>query len=224
MRLIIVRHGEPDYTHDCLTEIGHRQAKDTAERLKNEGIEAIYSSPFGRAKQTAQYTADKLGLPVQILDFMHEITWGNRDGTPLAANGHPWALADRLALEQYDLSRPDWREHPYYANNKAADEVDRVSAQIDAWLKTLGYERENLYYRCTLPDGRQRTVALFCHGGSSAAALSHILNIPFPYLCGALHLWFASVSVIRLDRHPGSLALPCLELINDGSHVPYGQE
>ena len=223
MRIIFVRHGEPDYTHDCLTETGRRQAKDTALRLRDEGIEAVYSSPFGRAKETAQCTADLLGLPVRIVDFMHEITWGSRDGTPLVDNGHPWDLADRLALEGFDLARPDWTEHPYFKNNKALDEVKRISGETDKWLLSLGYQREGAYYRCVLPDDRQRTVALFCHGGSSAAALSRILNLPFPYLCGALHLYFASVSVIRLDRRPGSLALPCFELINDGSHVPYGQ-
>ena len=223
MRIIFVRHGEPDYTHDCLTETGRRQAKDTALRLRGEGIEAVYSSPFGRAKETAQCTADLLGLPVRIVDFMHEITWGSRDGTPLVDNGHPWDLADRLALEGFDLARPDWPEHPYFKNNKVLDEVNRISGETDKWLLSLGYQREGAYYRCVLPDDRQRTVALFCHGGSSAAALSRILNLPFPYLCGALHLYFASVSVIRLDRRPGSLALPCFELINDGSHVPYGQ-
>ena len=72
MRIIFVRHGEPDYTHDCLTETGRRQAKDAALRLRDEGIEAVYSSPFGRAKETAQCTADLLGLPVRIVDFMLE--------------------------------------------------------------------------------------------------------------------------------------------------------
>ena len=223
MRIIFVRHGEPDYTHDCLTETGRRQAKDAALRLRDEGIEAVYSSPFGRAKETAQCTADLLGLPVRIVDFMHEITWGSKDGTPLVDNGHPWDLADRLALEGYDLARPDWPEHPYFKNNKVLDEVNRISGETDKWLLSLGYQREGAYYRCVLPDDRQHTVAMFCHGGSSAAALARILNLPFPYLCGALHLCFASVSVIRLDRRPGSLALPCFELINDGSHVPYGQ-
>ena len=62
MKLIFVRHGEPDYAHDCLTENGILQAKKTAERLQNEPISAVYSSPMGRAVQTASFTAESHAL------------------------------------------------------------------------------------------------------------------------------------------------------------------
>ena len=55
MRIIFVRHGEPDYVHDCLTEKGKIQAAAAAERLRDEGIAEIYSSPLGRARETADY-------------------------------------------------------------------------------------------------------------------------------------------------------------------------
>ena len=42
MRLIFVRHGEPDYQKDCLTENGKKQAVSAAMRLKDEEIKAIY--------------------------------------------------------------------------------------------------------------------------------------------------------------------------------------
>ena len=79
--------------------------------------------------------------------------------------------------------------------------------------------REDTYYRCVRPDDRQATVALFSHGGSSAAAMGHILNLPFPYACGLFHIEFTGITVIRLDRKPGSRTLPCLELANDGRHI-----
>ena len=43
MRIIFVRHGHPNYRKDCLTELGHLQAKAAAKRLKEEGIETIES-------------------------------------------------------------------------------------------------------------------------------------------------------------------------------------
>ena len=49
MRLILVRHGDPNYELDCLTELGHEQAKVVAQRLMEEGIEKIFCSPQGRA-------------------------------------------------------------------------------------------------------------------------------------------------------------------------------
>ena len=67
--------------------------------LKEEGIEAIFSSPLGRAAETAAFTGETLDLPVQTLDFMRELHWGSVDGTPVPADGHPWDLADMLLME-----------------------------------------------------------------------------------------------------------------------------
>ena len=53
MRIVFVRHGEPDYRNDCLTETGKIQARQAAVRLREEGIEQIFSSPLGRAQETA---------------------------------------------------------------------------------------------------------------------------------------------------------------------------
>ena len=219
MRIIFVRHGEPDYAHDCLTEMGRLQAVDAAERLRNEGIEEIFSSPQGRAAETAAATADLLKRPVQTLDYMRELHWGSIDGTPLPSDGHPWDLADLMAEEGWDLTNPGWREHPYFKNNQVTANADMVAEKTDEWLRSLGYEREGAFYRCVRPDNRQKTVALFSHGGSSAAAIGHILNLPFPYACGLFHLEFTGITIIRLDRNPGSRRLPCLELANDGRHI-----
>ena len=49
MRLLLVRHGDPDYEKDCLTGLGHRQAEVVARRLLSENIDEIFSSPPLRA-------------------------------------------------------------------------------------------------------------------------------------------------------------------------------
>lgn len=74
MRILFIRHGEPDYEKDDLTETGLRQAELVAQRLKDEGIEEIWSSTQGRALNTAKFTADLLGLPVKTADFIREIS------------------------------------------------------------------------------------------------------------------------------------------------------
>ena len=167
MRIVFVRHGEPDYAHDCLTEQGKLQAQAAAERLREEGIEEIFSSPLGRAAETAAATAELLKLPVKTLDYMRELHWGSIDGSPLRSDGHPWDLADLLAGEGWDLTNPGWREHPYFRNNRVTENVDLVARKTDEWLLSLGYERRGSYYRCVRQDDRQKTVALFSHGGSS---------------------------------------------------------
>ena len=109
MRIVFVRHGEPDYAHDCLTETGRIQAIAAAERLREEGISEIWSSPLGRAAETAEAASRALGLPVRTLDFMREVRWGDRDGAEMFAGGHPWDIADELARQGTDLNDPRWR-------------------------------------------------------------------------------------------------------------------
>ena len=94
-----------------------------------------------------------------------------------------------------------------------------MAQETDKWLLSLGYRRDGACYRCIREDSRQRTVALFSHGGSSAAAMGHILHLPFPYACGLFHLEFTGITIIRLDRLPGTRRMPCLELANDGAHI-----
>ena len=62
MLLYIVRHGHPDYATDSLTERGWLQAEAVGKRLAATGIDQVYSSPMGRAKQEryADYRARKL--------------------------------------------------------------------------------------------------------------------------------------------------------------------
>ena len=59
MRIIFVRHGHPNYAKDCLTELGVKQAQAAAERLQDEGAQIIFTSPKGRAAETAKYIAKK---------------------------------------------------------------------------------------------------------------------------------------------------------------------
>ena len=219
MRILFVRHGEPDYAHDCLTPLGRVQAKAAALRLKDEGIEAIYTSPMGRAVETARETADLLGLEPVTLDFMHEIHWSSADGEPIFLGGHPWNIADALANEGWDLTRTDWPDHPLFARNLVTADARRVGDETDRWLRTLGYQREGVSYRCMREDDRQYTAALFCHGGSSTAALARIFSLPFPYLCAAVHLDFTGLFIVRFSRRPGSAALPVVELCGDDRHI-----
>ena len=65
MRIILVRHGHPNYADDCLTPLGRKHAAAAAQRLRDEGIQKIFSSTCGRAMETARHTADLLGLSVE---------------------------------------------------------------------------------------------------------------------------------------------------------------
>lgn len=53
MRLLFVRHGDPDYKNDCLNEIGMREARALAALGPQIGWGTCFVSPLGRAQETA---------------------------------------------------------------------------------------------------------------------------------------------------------------------------
>ncbi|MBE6871937.1 MAG: histidine phosphatase family protein [Ruminococcaceae bacterium] len=218
MKIYFVRHGHPDYKTDSLTELGKKQAAAAAIRLKDCGIERIYSSTKGRALQTAEYTAGLLNVQVIPCDFMREISWASIDEEPIVANGHPWLVADIRASEGKSILERNWQEVEPYSKSKAVSCYDTVVQGLDGWLAELGYNREGDYYRVSGAD-TYKTVAMFSHGGSSSAALSHLLNIPFPQFCGAFHIDFTSVTIVELPNEIGKLVYPKIELFNDAKHI-----
>ena len=59
MKLLIVRHGDPDYSIDSLTEKGWREAELLSKKLSKLDIKDFYVSTMGRAKDTASCTLKK---------------------------------------------------------------------------------------------------------------------------------------------------------------------
>ena len=219
MRIVFVRHGEPNYELDCLTEKGKLQADAAAQRLMREGIQEIYSSPLGRAQQTAQAFSKAASLPIKTLDFMRELDWGSVDGSPIFADGHPWFCANEMASKGIALHSPDWENSPYFKNNKATGVVKNIQRKTDEWLCGLGLERNAFGYRAAPGKKQNKTVALFSHGGSSSAAIGHILNIEFPLTCALFHFGHTGITILRFEQEPGITAVPCIELLNDMSHT-----
>ena len=63
MRLLIIRHGDPDYEHDTLTEAGRLEVQLLAERMKNTEVDDYYVSTMGRAKDTIAESIHAMHLP-----------------------------------------------------------------------------------------------------------------------------------------------------------------
>ena len=87
--LLLVRHGETDWNADGrlqghtdrpLSDYGRRQARQLAEELGGEEIEAIYSSDLTRARETAEIVGGRLGLPVELDPELREKDWGTWEG------------------------------------------------------------------------------------------------------------------------------------------------
>ncbi len=218
MRLIFIRHGHPNYDDDCLTPLGLEQAKKAALRLQDEGIDEIYSSPCGRAYETARMTADLLGKSIKVLDFTKELTWGSANGDEIYAGGHPWLTAEYAVSRGHNLMDESWTKEEPFSKNILFQCAEQLVAETDKWLESLGYRRENSNYR-VIEEKSDKTIALFSHAGSSSAMLSRILNLPLLYVCETFSPNFTAITSISFPCEHNLLVSPKIEYANDARHI-----
>jgi broad specificity phosphatase PhoE len=79
--IYLVQHGDKERLagDPGLTELGRGQAGATARWLQGVGLQALFSSPLRRARETAAAIAAATGLPVQLESRLRErLNW---DGT-----------------------------------------------------------------------------------------------------------------------------------------------
>lgn len=219
MRIIFVRHGHPDYTLDCLTELGHLQAEAAAERLKDEPICAVYSSTKGRAVETAEHIAKKHGLPIkESFEFMRELSWGPLDPEDtLPYKGNPWLICNDLIKEGRSMTRTDWKTTQPFCRSKVINMEQPVSEGFDGLLAQYGLDREGEYYRVRRRN--DSTIVMASHAGASSMVLSHLFNLPFPFVIAALSPNFTGITVLEFDGEEGSLISPSVEIMNDARHI-----
>ena len=72
MKLLIVRHADPDYSIDSLTPTGWEEAALLARRLSKLEVAAFYVSPLGRAKDTASLTLKAMGRTATECPWLRE--------------------------------------------------------------------------------------------------------------------------------------------------------
>src|SRR6266508_760908 len=86
---LLIRHGDNDPAGHTLAgwspgvhlnAAGRKQADRIAERLRNERITRIYSSPLDRALETADPLAHHLGLSVEKKEAFGEVRFGDWTG------------------------------------------------------------------------------------------------------------------------------------------------
>ena len=223
MRLIFVRHGEPDYENDCITENGILQAKNTAKRLTGEDIKAVFASPMGRALATAKFIADDHGLEIHKLPFMHEIDWGDLDENvpddkKLPYDGHPWTIGHiYLSESEENVASPKWREHHLFKDNKLITYYNLISKEFDEFLESYGIVRRNNLYFCEKECND--TIVLVAHGGSGSIMFSHVLSLPLPFVLTSMPYGVCSVSILEFSPANDKVIIPRLELFNDTRHL-----
>ena len=223
MRILIVRHGEPDYAIDGLTEKGKREAELLADKLEKEKIDYAYSSPMGRARLTAEPTMRRLGMKAEICPWLREFSYV-RVPLPDFPDGHIlWDMLPSYMNEHPELYLKDgWLDSEHIKNSVAREEYERVTASFDELLARHGYVRDGANYRAVRPN--HDTLVFFCHFGLEAVLLSHIWN------CSPYVIWQhacalpSSVTTVYTEEREAGVAQLRVCGFGDLSHLCSGGE
>lgn len=176
MKIMIIRHGDPDYAIDSLTEKGKREAELLARKMQNVPVKDFYVSPLGRAKDTAAYTLAAMGRTAKEMDWLREfhapIKRPDRNGEEIITWDwlpQDWTMDERFY--QYD----HWYENEIMAKANVKVEYDRVVNSFDDLIAEYGYVRDGHVYR--VEKGNTDTIALFCHFGVGCVIASHLMSV-----------------------------------------------
>jgi len=110
-RLYLVRHGATNMTAENrfsgaggadLSDEGRRQAARLGERLRDDGINAVYASPLARSADTARIIADACGPTPILRNELREISHG------------PWEGLTRAEVEErFPGEYESWEADPF---------------------------------------------------------------------------------------------------------------
>lgn len=237
MRLLFIRHGDPDYIRDTLTEKGHREAALLAESAEYLNMGDCFVSPLGRAADTAAYSMKKLGKTAVTLDWLREFP------AQLDLNQAEWlksAYPDTKIKDGkyvprivWDMAPSYWTRHMEYMDHRWRDtevcrhsdlleKYESVISAFDRFLGERGYQRKGCFYR--VEKENTDTVTFFCHFGITCVLLSHLWNVSPFLLWHSLALAPTSVTeAVTEEREQGIAVFRGLRL-GDVSHLALGRE
>ena len=156
--ILLIRHGQSEgnilglftgHSGYSLTDLGHKQAKLTAEYIReNYSVDAVYSSDLPRAFQTAEHTAHAFSLPIVTDCRLREINAGRWENIPFSELSVQFPEAYRV-----------WREDLiHFSADDGESVLDVADRAVDA-----------LYSIAVANPGK--CVAVFAHATTIRASL-----------------------------------------------------
>ena len=234
MRILIIRHADPDYTIDSLTEQGEKEAKALAAIARDLNLGDCFVSPLGRAQKTASYSLEATNKKAVTCDWLQEFPaklyldqeeklrdafdWNSISGSHGDGSRVVWDLYPEYLADHPEYFHPTaWRDTLVAKNSDMIELYDSIVKNFDELLSAYGCIRQGSVY-CIEKESRE-TVTFFCHFGLASLLLSHLMN------CSPFLLWqgtcLAPSSVSELwteERKKGVASFRAVRL-GDISHL-----
>lgn len=206
--LWLIRHGESTGNRDGvlqgqedmpLSDLGHDQAKRLAKRLSATKFTALYSSDLSRARQTAEYAAEALGLLISSDTRLREIDVG------------AWSGLDNVAIaERFPEEWAAWMDRDPELRRGGGESYAQAQKRVASAITDLARKHAG---------GR---VAIVMHGGVIRAYIAQLLGLDLR------HIWHLTIMNTSITRaRPFAPAIQGgrrprpgrIDVINDASHL-----
>lgn len=220
MKLLIVRHADPDYSVDSLTETGRKEAEALAEYLKTIRVDYCYVSPLGRAGDTADMYLKETDACAEVIEWLREfycpITGKRILGPEATLCDWDWLPADWLRRPGF-LDKDKWMEEPEFAKAGMKSFYMKVCGGFDELLERHGYERDGYLYKAVKPN--HDVIVLFCHFGVECVLLSHLLNLSPMILWHGFCAAPSSITTVITEEREQGIASWRVSQFGDISHL-----
>ncbi|HEY2380659.1 MAG TPA: alpha-ribazole phosphatase [Terriglobia bacterium] len=189
----LVRHGLPEGVEGrChgrldvpLSAEGIVQARETAARLAEQDLSAVYSSGLRRAIETARILADRLRLDIRTMEGLAEIDFGDFEG-----------MTYEDIQQQYPEAFESWMRHPAEAQFPNGESLSGLAARVNTVLDSL------------LSRHRNESIAVVAHSGVIRYLVGQALSMPKDQIF-RLSQRYGALNRIRYSEHG-----PIVELVN----------
>ena len=164
-KIYLTRHGQTDFNKQGivqgsgidsdLNELGRSQAKAFYEAYGQIDFDKVYVSALKRTHQSVQQFIDK-GIPYEKLADLNEISWGDREGIPVDAEGDAY----------YRAMLKSWQEGNINVGIEGGESPNQVAKRMRKALTHI------------LSNSKEEKILICMHGRAMRIMLAVMLNYP----------------------------------------------
>ena len=204
IKLILIRHGESEdnaqkrisgFSDVNLTEKGIWQAKRLAYRLRNLPVDAVYCSDLKRAIHTADIVFGDRGIELFKKPNLREVNFGDWERKIM----EEIKLREKEKFTSWFIN-PEGKSTPPQGESLAAFN-HRIMTGVNTILQNNNH------------DGKDKTIAIVCHGGAIRIVLCNALKIE---LKNVWHMKQKSTALNIIEYYESEAFV---SLVNDASHL-----
>lgn len=224
MRIIFIRHAEPDYVNDTLTEKGFREAEILAGRTADWKVDHVYVSPMPRAQYTMNpslknWQEKNPSLKPVTYEWLQEIYYRIKD--PVTGDERiAWDFYPEYFTGYTELHDKDkWFDTPVMKSGDIKSHYEDVINGFNELLANHGYvAKGNGLFE--VKEHNDDTIVLVCHLGVTFAMLGYLTGIASPSLWQGFFVAPTSITVVSSDeRDAGKGCAFRVQTFGDASHL-----